>query len=81
MAADSSLPMLAKDEFDTLTSLTRTHLSDDTSILQKHVEKAYQELVAGEHLEKLVEYSGGMSEAAKRRIAEIEDEFELLDED
>ena len=81
MAMDPSQRMLTKGEFDTLANLlARAHLSGDTSILEKHVEKAYQELVAGEHLEKLVEYSGGMSEAAKTRIqAEVEDEFELLD--
>ena len=81
MAMDPSQHMLTKGEFDTLASLlARAHLSGDASILEKHVERAYQELVAGEHLEKLVDYSGGMSDAAKRRIqAEIEDEFELLD--
>ena len=81
MAMDPSQHMLTKGEFDTLAHLlARAHLSGDTSILEKHVEKAYQGLVAGEHLEKLVEYSGGMSEAAKRRIQpEVEDEFELLD--
>ena len=81
MAMDPSQHMLTKGEFDTLANLlARAHLSGDASILEKHVERAYQELVAGEHLEKLVDYSGGMSDAAKRRIqAEIEDEFELLD--
>ena len=82
MAMDPTQHMLNKSEFDTLaTLLARAHISGDTAILEKHVEKAYQELIAGEHLEKLVEYSGGMSEAAKRRIqSEVEDEFELLDE-
>ena len=81
MAMDPSQHMLTKGEFDTLAQLlARAHLAGDTAILEKHVERAYQELVAGEHLEKLVDYSGGMSEAAKRRIqAEVEDEFELLD--
>ena len=81
MAVDPSQHMLTKGEFDTLaTLLAKAHLSGDTSILEKHVEKAYQELIAGEHLEKLVDYSGGMSEAAKRRIhSELEDEFEILD--
>ena len=69
MAMDPTQHMLNKSEFDTLaTLLARAHISGDTAILEKHVEKAYQELIAGEHLEKLVEYSGGMSEAAKRRI-------------
>ena len=69
MAMDPTQHMLNidKSEFDTLaTLLARGHISGDTAILEKHVEKAYQELIAGEHLEKLVEYSGGMSEAAKR---------------
>ena len=69
MAMDPSQHMLTKGEFDTLANLlARAHLSGDASILEKHVERAYQELVAGEHLEKLVDYSGGMRQREGFRL-------------
>ena len=57
------------------------HLSGDTEILEKHVEREYYNLASDGLLEKYDKYfTGGMSEAAKRRIeAELESEFEMLD--
>ena len=82
MAMEQSPHALSKTEFDTLTKLlARAHLSGDTAILEKHVEREYYDLASDGLLEKYDKnFTGGMSEAAKRRIeAELESEFEMLD--
>jgi len=71
---------LSKSEFDTLTKLlARAHMSGDTAILEKHVEREYYNIASDGFLEKYDKnLTGGMSEAAKRRIeAELESEFEI----
>ena len=73
---------LSKSEFDTLTKLLAgAHMSGDTAILEKHVEREYYNIASDGLLEKYDKnLTGGMSDAAKRRIeAELESEFEMLD--